>query len=291
MAFTKILGPGIATDTNVQVGILTATNGIKGIGIYSGGYAVHSGVITALNFIGAGNTFIVHDNRVDISISGSGGGVGLGTPLSDNTDSPLSSIYYTDSILSVGSTITVNPPASGSVAYTQYAEIAISEGADLIVDDGDDFIADVLGLSTEGVRPIPGAGGRIRVDHITNKAGTGAPSLTFGASIPVGYGLTGAGGINISGVVTATAFYGSGAYLTNVISGVEVKQDGTSVGTSITAINFSGATLSTPSAGLTTVTIAKQLTIGMRTGTAVTFSLTGTSFNVSGRSGNISISI
>mgnify|MGYP003353172188 CR=1 FL=1 len=25
MAFTKILGPGIATDTNVQVGILTAT--------------------------------------------------------------------------------------------------------------------------------------------------------------------------------------------------------------------------------------------------------------------------
>ena len=36
---------------------------------------------------------------------------------------------------------------------------------------------------------------------------------------------------------------------------------------------------------------ATVVTIGVRTGTAVTFSATGSSFNVAGRGGNISISI
>jgi len=46
----------------------------------------------------------------------------------------------------------------------------------------------------------------IRVNNIKNEAGTGAPQLTYGASIPVGYALTGAGGINLTGVITATSF-------------------------------------------------------------------------------------
>ena len=39
-------------------------------------------------------------------------------------------------------------------------------------------------------------------------------------------------------------------------SGIEVKSSGSSVGTSLTALNFSGATVSTGSAGITTITIA-----------------------------------
>ena len=97
--------------------------------------------------------------------------------------------------------------------------------------------------------------------------------------------------LDVVGVVSATSFYGSGANLTDVISGVELKQDGSSVGTSITAINFSGATVSSPVSGISTVTIAKQLTIGVRAGAAVTFGITGSSFNVSGRSGNVSIDL
>ena len=104
--------------------------------------------------------------------------------------------------------------------------------------------------------------------------------------------LTVGGGVTVAGVVTATAFVGSGANLTDVISGVELKQGGSSVGTSITAINFSGATVSAPIAGLSTVTIAQTLTLGVRTGAAVTFGLTGSSFNVVNRSGsNVPISI
>jgi len=43
---------------------------------------------------------------------------------------------------------------------------------------------------------------RIRADKLVNRAATGAPQLTYGAELPVGYGLTGAGNINIGGNAT-----------------------------------------------------------------------------------------
>ena len=50
---------------------------------------------------------------------------------------------------------------------------------------------------------------RVRASKLVNRAGTGAPQLTYGAEIPVGYGLTGAGNINLTGTITATSFSGS----------------------------------------------------------------------------------
>ena len=80
MPFTKITGYGISETTDLHVGLITSTNGVKGVGIFSGGTAIHSGIITSLNFIGAGNTFAVAGGKVDISIAGGGGGaVGAGT--------------------------------------------------------------------------------------------------------------------------------------------------------------------------------------------------------------------
>ena len=49
---------------------------------------------------------------------------------------------------------------------------------------------------------------KVRSDNISNRADDGAPKLTYGAEVPVGYGITGAGGINITGVATATSFGG-----------------------------------------------------------------------------------
>ena len=43
---------------------------------------------------------------------------------------------------------------------------------------------------------------RIRADKFVNRAATGAPELTYGAQVVTGYGITGAGGINITGVGT-----------------------------------------------------------------------------------------
>jgi hypothetical protein len=122
-----------------------------------------------------------------------------------------------------------------------------------------------------------GLGDTLKIDGNNNRVGINSTSPTEA--------------LDVVGVVSATSFYGSGANLTDVISGVELKQGGSSVGTSITAINFSGANVSTPTSGLSTVTIATQLTIGMRTGSAVTFAVTGSSFNISGRSGAITIDV
>ena len=80
---------------------------------------------------------------------------------------------------------------------------------------------------------------RIRADKFVNNAATGAPQLTYGAEVVAGVGLTGAGGINITGVVTATSFSGDGSGLTGVAS-----TDNIITGTAATftgGVNISGA--------------------------------------------------
>ena len=82
---------------------------------------------------------------------------GLGTALGEANG--LDVIYYTDNVLTVTDNITVDPPATTNVAYTQYAEIAVADSKDSIVADGDDLVPDILGLSTEGITPLAGAMG------------------------------------------------------------------------------------------------------------------------------------
>ena len=99
--------------------------------------------------------------------------------------------------------------------------------------------------------------------------------------------------LDVDGTVTATSFSGSGANLTDVISGVELQFGGNSVGTAITQVNFAGVgSVTAPVSGLSTVTINKELTIGVRSGAAVTFTITGNTFNVLNRAGgNTAISV
>ena len=61
--------------------------------------------------------------------------------------------------------------------------------------------------------------------------------------------------LNVSGFITATSYYGDGSNLQGVVSGVEILDSDSSVATSVTAINFSGATVSGGS-GFSTITIA-----------------------------------
>ena len=141
---------------------------------------------------------------------------------------------------------------------------------------------------------------KVRSDNISNRANDGAPKLSFGAEVPVGYGITGAGFVNVSGASTfsgnvtiggtltyedvtnvdsvgvitarlgirvgagqsigsdgaAVVYYGDGSNLDGVVSGIELKEGGTSRGTSLTSVNFaSGATVTASGAG-STITIA-----------------------------------
>ena len=92
--------------------------------------------------------------------------------------------------------------------------------------------------------------------------------------------------LDVIGIVSATSFYGDGSNLSNVISGIGLSYDGNSVGTAITQINFSGfGSVTAPASGFSTVTVDRFLTIGVRVGSAVTFSIADSSFIVENRSG------
>ena len=186
---------------------------------------------------------------------------GLGTALNDD-QAGLDVIYYTNKILGIGETITVTVPSSADIAYTQYQEISVTADADLIISPGDELVPDILGIGTNVQQPgvLSGNGGRIRAGSITDRPGTGAPQLTFGAEVPVGYGITGAGGINVTGVVTAGSFSGSATGLTGSpditvrnITGVGMTLSGT--------LNYEDVT-NVDSVGLVTARSGLRVTAG-----------------------------
>ena len=149
MAFTKVAPAGIGTEPGSSIrigdsllhstGLDIGTGSGIGVTIRQHGDATFTGIVTAQKFVG------------DIS-QATGAAAGLGTALSETTTDPLNKIYFTDRILSVGATVTIDPPPSAVVAYTNYSDIKITDSADLIIKDGDDFIPDVLGLSTTSLR-------------------------------------------------------------------------------------------------------------------------------------------
>ena len=125
--------------------------------------------------------------------------------------------------------------------------------------------------------------------NIANAIGANG-NQTMGGDLTVGLTTIYSGA---TGIVSTGVFYGDGSNLTNVISGVEVQLSGTTVGTSATALNFGvGFSSVTPvRSGITTIETSRTLTIGVRSGAAVTFSISGGSFNVSARSGNVAIDV
>ena len=211
-------------------------NGVVITGILTGSTANYTGVVTASSFEGDGS------NLTNLP-------AGLGTALSSDNTSPLNKIYYTDQVLSIGSTITIDPPSTAIVAYTQYAQVEVTGDADLIVADGDEFVSNVLGVGTDGTNATDNTGGRVRADNYSNSAGTGAPTFTAG--------------VNVSGALTASSasFTGNvtiGGTLTyqdveNIDSigiitaqqGIQVLANGldiTGVGTFNTSATFAGIT-------------------------------------------------
>jgi len=188
-----------------------------------------SGIVSATAFYGDGS------NLEGVASAG------LGTAVDDASLYGGQQIYYTNTVLSIGGTVTVNPPDTSKIAYTQYQEIAVDSGADFIVADGDDFISDILGIGSDVQQPglLAGGGGRVRADNFTNKAGTGAP--TFNA------------GVVVTGVATATSF--SGNLTGNVTGNVTGNAD-----TATSATNAQGLT-GTP-----------DITVGNIVGSALTIS-------------------
>ena len=187
MAFTKVTTGGLSQTSNYGTHNINST-----------------GIVTAVKFVGDGS-------ELDGVSS-----AGIGTALDEDSTKPLNLVYYTNSVLGIGSTMVVNHPDTTNCAYTAYTDIKLEGTADLIVEDGDDLVVDVLGISSEGVPEIGGTGGRVRAGQLTNTAGTGAPNFPNGATVT---GIVTATTVSVGGSITAdNKLYGDGSALTGLAS-------------------------------------------------------------------------
>ena len=128
-------------------GELNVTGGFN-VGIQSGGTDIATGVITAINFIGAGNTAVYDavSKTVDISISGSGGG-GLGTAINYADDATATPFSYIDRDATVSEDLlldTTKAGASESIIVSVIPNITVNAGVAVTVGTGKTMIIDVL---------------------------------------------------------------------------------------------------------------------------------------------------
>ena len=96
------------------VGVITATQGLDAIGIQSGGVNITTGIITAINFTGTGNTVTYNSSTkvVSVSVGGAGGGSG-GKFVENNTG------IHTLSNVGIGTTTASDKlKVLGDVAFT-----------------------------------------------------------------------------------------------------------------------------------------------------------------------------
>ena len=137
-------------DGNLTVtGVLNGVGGVN-IGIQSAGQNVTTGVITALNFIGAGNTFVYDTvaKTVDISIAGGGGGGGgLGTAINYSDDATASPFSYIDREATVTENLMLDTTKAGeseSIIVSVTPNINILSGVAVTVGTGKTMVIDVL---------------------------------------------------------------------------------------------------------------------------------------------------
>ena len=126
-------------------------------------------------------------------------------------------------------------------------------------------IVTATGLDINGTADISGnvsIGGTLTYEDVTNIDAVGIITAQQGIRVGAGQSIGSDG--------AAVVYYGDGSNLDGVVSGIELKEGGTSRGTSLTSVNFaSGATVTASGAG-STITIAAGISTAASTPSANT---------------------
>ena len=259
----NLISVGVATFSNFKTGSTNVHSvGVEAAGInvlgadtpigtgstiYNDGGARFSGIVTATSFHG------------DIS-QATGAAAGLGTALSSTQTDPLNKIYYTDKVLSISTTQTIDHPATANLAYTQYGDIKIEDGHDLIIKTDDDFKYDILGISTTKLasNEFPnGLSGDLTGNVTGNVTGDVTGSGANLTNIPAGQ-LTGAlpaiSGANLTGMIAGITmvdqYYLSSTKTANGNSAITLDTDFIRASGNVTGAGHIGTGMTKGSGGI-----------------------------------------
>ena len=265
----QTIGGALTVEGDFTAGTaLTVTNG-----------GVTAGILTAQSFHGDGaNLTNVGVDTAQVSTSGLVVS-GIST-LQNVTAGVATANQFSGSVSGVAGTF------SGQVSATQGFSGNITGTAATITT----FNGNVSGTAATFTGNVT-VGGVLTYDDVTNIDSLGLVTARNGLQVLAGIttlnGQVSAGNINVTGVVTAASFVGSGTALTGVISGIDIESGGSFLGAGVTSVNFqSGATVTSSGAGAT-ITIAAGIntTVGFSTNTNQSLSLSAAQdhkYNVTG---------
>lgn len=197
---------------------------------------------------------IVFTTAPDAALEFSGVSLGPAVPISYANDG----VIYVRNTYSATAGQTVFTFAQGyTVGYLDVYRngVRLSSGTDFTATNGSTFTL---------------ASGATLNDEI-EAIGYSVASLVYTNSLFTNINVTGIGTINTLnvagtstlGIVTGATYYGNGANLTGVISGVQIREEGSPVGSAITSINFVGSDITATASGAgATVTVSVAIPAG-----------------------------
>ena len=115
----------------VVTGVVTATSGIDAIGIQSGGIDITTGIITAINFTGSGNTVTYNSTTKVVSVS-----VGSGSGLSTTGVTGIQTAAFFSNPSMVHESVTLD---EGNNNYGVFGPLGVAIGATITVGTANTF--------------------------------------------------------------------------------------------------------------------------------------------------------